>query len=641
MNKLRSLKNGVLLPTFLLCLAAWLAFAPPAQAQTALTGGLSGFVTDNSGAAVAGATVRVENRALSVKQETVTDADGRFVVLGLTPTTDYAVMIEANGFRSFSRGNIGVVSGETSSIDAQLEVAEVNEAVTVTGTEAQLSDSPEVSQILDQKQLQELPLQTRSVTRIALLNPQVRTLNSLGAEAFRSTRITINGRSFRETHYKLDGSTNFDALYNNAPLQAVSLSAVQEYKVLTNQYSAEHGGTGGGFIVTTTKSGTNEFRGEAFFFVRPSGIQARPPLADRRIPNQLFNPGGAVGGPIVRDKTFFFVNYEAGRQDRGSFVDRPAPTVFLSQSRNQLALAKIDHRFSDEHTATLRVNGNYSTTTNPNDGVGFLTTSAQPAQPSAAVNYISQSVGIQGADTITRGNFVNEFRVNYVNARPFASTPLTPSVVVIRQGISTEGNGSFSTARVENYQAAEQVSLQSGNHSFRFGGDFARQKVRDSIYDQFGTYRFDTSGALVDYTQLLGTANLRYGQTRVNGFVQDDWRINPRLTLNLGLRYDYQSIIDDYNNFGPRLGFALDVRGNGKTLIRGGAGVYYDQPFLHGFTQLYLLNAPSALRGRLTLRPGDAGFPTFPNSLDPSAPFPASRHNLILRGEDIRNPYST
>lgn len=119
--------------------------------------------------------------------------------------------------------------------------------------------------------------------------------------------------------------------------------------------------------------------------------------------------------------------------------------------------------------------------------------------------------------------------------------------------------------------------------------------------------------------------------------------MHPRLTLNLGLRYDYQSIIDDYNNFGPRLGFAFDVAGDGNTVVRGGAGVYYDQPFFHGFTQRYLQTAPTALTQTITLNPGDAGYPGFPNSLDPLTPFPTAPlapRELFLRGEGLRNPYT-
>lgn len=637
-------RRRLISPKFLLCLAICLLIGVSSVfAQTALTGGLHGIVTDSNGAAIPGAVVRLENNSLSIKQEATTDAGGSFVFLGLTPAADYTLQTTSNGFRSSAQSAVAVVSGETNAVDIKMEVANVAATVNVNAEEeAQLAESPEVSQVISTRQLRDIPLQSRNVTRTALLDPQVRTINSLGAESFRSTRIAINGRSFRETHYKLDGSTNFDALYNNAPLQGIALSAIQEFKVLTNQYSAEHGGTSGGFIITTTKSGTDKFHGEGFLFARPSGIQARPPLADRRIPNQYFQGGGAIGGPIVGGKTFFFANYEGTTQDRGAFVDRPVPLIFNATTRENIGLVKIDYRFSDTHTATFRINGNRSLITNPNDVVNSLTTSAQPAQPSTAQLSLAQAVGVQVSDTIVRGKFINEFRVSYVNSIPFSITPLTPSVVVIRNGISTEGKASYSSNRLQNYQAAEQVSYQTGKHSFRFGGDFARQRLHDLIFDQFGTYVFNTAGTLSQFRQRLGIADLRYGQTRINGFVQDDYRFNQRLTLNLGLRYDYQSIIKDYNNFGPRLGFALDVKGDGNTVVRGGAGIYYDQPFLHGFTQLHLLNAPTALTGMVTLAPGDPNFPTFPNSFDPRTPFPTNvRRDLIVRGDGIVNPYST
>lgn len=630
-------------PKFLLSSAIYLLIGVfSVFAQTALTGGLRGIVTDSNGAVLSGATVRLENKSLSIKQEATTDADGNFVFLGLTPATDYTLQTTSNGFRSSAQSAVAVVSGETNAVDIKMEVANVAATVNVNAEEeAQLAESPEVSQVISTRQLRDIPLQSRNVTRTALLDPQVRTINSLGAESFRSTRIAINGRSFRETHYKLDGSTNFDALYNNAPLQGIALSAIQEFKVLTNQYSAEHGGTSGGFIITTTKSGTDKFHGEGFLFVRPSGIQARPPLADRRVPNQYLQGGGAIGGPIVGGKTFFFADYEGTTQDRGAFVDRPVPLIFNATTRENIGLVKIDHRFSDTHTVTFRINGNRSMITNPNDVVNSLTTSAQPAQPSTAQSSLAQAVGVQVSDTIVRGKFVNELRVSYVNAIPYSIAPLTPSVVVIRNGISAEGNASYDSDRLQNYQAAEQISYQTGNHSFRFGGDFVRQRLHDLQYDQFGTYVFNTAGTLAQFRQQLGIADLRYGQTRINGFVQDDYRFNQRLTLNLGLRYDYQSIIKDYNNFGPRLGFALDVKGDGNTVVRGGAGVYYDQPFLHGFTQLHLLNSPTALTGMVTLSPGDPNFPTFPNSFDPRAPFPTNvRRDLIVRGDGIVNPYS-
>lgn len=626
----------------LLCIAASLLFlAASTSAQTAVTGGLRGSVTDTAGAAVSGATVQIENRVLALRQESVTNPDGQFTFLGLPPSEDYMMTISANGFYVFTRGGVAITTGETNAVDARLEVAPLNETITVTGAETQLSESAEVSQVIDEKQLNELPVYNRSLNRIALLNPHVRNTAGLGGDGLSATRLSINGRIFRETHYKLDGNNNFDALFNNAPLQTVSLSAVQEYKVLTNQYAAEHGGTTAGFLIATTKSGTNEFNGEGFFFGRPSGIQARPPLADRRIPNQLLQYGGSVGGAIVPDKTFFFFNYEGTRQSRGSFVERPRPATFVGELRENLGLVKIDHHFSDTHTAALRLNGSRNTNSNPNDRITFLAQSVQPIQPSAAVFSILQSVGVQLNDTYVRGNFINELRVSYTNAIPSSSIPVTPGLGIVRAGVSTEGNSTYSQVRLENSQIAEQMSLQLGRHSLKFGGDYTRQKLRDFSYQQFGTYNFDTAGAVTGFTQQLGTQALRYGQTRIDAFIQDDWRVSSRLTLNLGLRYDYQSIIDDYNNFGPRAGFAFDLTGDGNTVVRGGAGFYYDQPFFHGFTQRYLQNAPQSIFRTITLSADEAAA-FFPNSFDPNDTRAGvqSPRSLFLRGEDIRNPYT-
>ena len=639
-------------PRLLLCSAAYLVFAVSSIfAQTALTGGLRGIVTDANGAAIPSAVVRLENKSLSVKQETTTDANGRFVILNLVPATDYQMQVSANGFQLLSRNGVAIVSSETVAVDTQLEIATVAENVEVTGAEAQLTQSSEISQIIDEKKLNELPLYNRSLNRAGLLDSHVRNTQGLGSDASSGTRLSVNGRIFRETHYKLDGNANFDALFNNAPLQSISLSSVQEFKVLTNQYAAEHGGTTAGFLIATTKSGTNDFHGEAFFIGRPSGIQARPPLADRRIPNQLLQYGGTLGGAVLRDKTFFLVNYEGTRQDRASFINRPLPTTFLGKLRETLGLVKIDQHFTDQHTASVRFNFNRTTNTNANDRVTFLAQSSQPIQPSAAAFSETQALGVQISDNyVINSNFINEFRVSYTNSLPSNSSPVTPSVVVIRNGISTEGNSSYSNIRLQNTQVVDQMSLQVGRHSFKFGGDYTRQILHDVQFQQFGTYTFASNGAPVSFQQQLGVADLHYGQTRFATFFQDDWRASSRLTLNLGLRYDYQSIIDDYNNFGPRFGFAYDFGGKGDTVIRGGAGVYYDQPFLHGFTQRYLLNAPNGLTRQIRIVPNDPSgvpFPTFPFSFDPRTPFnsfpPAIqslRRNLFVRGEEIRNPYT-
>ena len=209
-------------------------FVSSIAAQTALTGGLRGNVTDANGAAVSGATVRLENKSLSVKQEVVTDADGRFTILRLVPDNNYEMQITANGFRSFVSGGVNVVSGETNVLDAALDIASVSETVNIDGTESQLEQTAEISQVVDAEKLAELPIYNRTIQRAALLDPHVRNTSPIGGDLSNSTRLSINGRIYRETHYELDGSNNTDFVFNNAPAQTVSISSIQEFKVLTN-----------------------------------------------------------------------------------------------------------------------------------------------------------------------------------------------------------------------------------------------------------------------------------------------------------------------------------------------------------------------------------------------------------------------
>lgn len=616
---------------------------PAVQAQTALTGAISGTVFDTKGAVVPRAEVSIKSDSLTARQVGNTDASGRFTLLGLTPSGDYVLSVTAQQFRTATLENVNVISEQTVGVNVTLEIAPVSGSVTVTGDSSPVEiTAPEVSQRVDQRRLTELPSNGRNLAKFALLDPHVRNTSGLGADGFQGTRLSFNGASFRNTRYKLDGNVNYDTEFNNAPLQTVSLSAVQEFKIVTNQFSAEYGGTSTGYIVTTTKSGTGEFHGEALFYGRPSGLQARPPLAGRHVPNELEQAGGSLGGPIVRDKTFFFANYEGSRVNRGAFIFSPTPQVFLGRDRDNLALLKLDQRFGDAHNLSVRGNFNKSTSTNPADRVaGFF-------QPSYAQNFLDQGAGVQLTDTATYHGYINELRANYVNALPGSTFPVVPSVGIVRPSYSTSGFSSVSSVRMEVYQLSDQVSTQIGRHSLKLGGEFIRRKVRDFSYDQFGSYRFAPGPPQpgehpLTFTQKFGGAFLTYGQTQWAGFIQDDWRITPKFTANLGLRYEYQSVTDAYHNFGPRLGFAYDLNGHGSTIIRGGAAIYYDQPFFHGLTQKYLLDGPRALAPSYTLAFGDPGFPVFPNSLSapPTIGLDTAPRTIDIRGKHLINPYTS
>ncbi|HEX8162659.1 MAG TPA: TonB-dependent receptor [Pyrinomonadaceae bacterium] len=646
-----------LAPRFILSFIALLLVPAPLFAQTTATVSVRGTISARSGGGrIAGARVVVRNPALDIERTTVADGEGNFSIKDLTPGEGYAIEASAEGFAPVKRKELRLAAGEPLVLGFELEVAGVEATADVVGApEAFATGAPEVSQLVGARQLTELPSNGRALNRFALLDPHVRNTGGLGSDGSTSQRLSINSGSYRQTYFKLDGSSNYDFVFANAPQQQVSPATVREFKVLTNQYSAEHGGSSTGLVSAVTRAGTQQFHGEGFFFARPSGPQAAPPVSDRHVPNELEQFGGSLGGPLFSSRATFFVNYERSRQNRGSFVQSPSPLAFTGHGRDQLGLARFDYQLGQKHSLALRANGNRSTNDNSNDRVSGFT------QPSAATLSRTQSAGAQLTDQTVWGSRVNEFRLSYVNSIPSATSPLGgPRVSVVRPDYSTEGGSSYSWVRTQTWQAADQLTLQHGPHALKLGGDFTRQRADDFSFTPLGEYRFvpvpraagqppAVPTVLSDYTQKFGTGFVRYGQTLASAFAQDDWRAAPRLTVNLGLRYDHQSVTDDRNNFAPRLGFAWDARGDGKTVIRGGAGVFYDQYYLY-ITRRFLLEGIDApvrtYRFDYARRGGAAqttpGAPAFPDALAalPAGAGEAVRDYVYLRPEKILNPYS-
>jgi len=597
---------------------------------------LTGVIrADRHAVTLAGARISVAGRT------ELSGVEGHYRIEGLPAGAALKVTVELAGFATVERDVTLTESGAV--LDFALPLAAVRDTVVVAdGLLSVRSDAPEKSQTVTAEQLRELPANGRRLMRFALLSPHVRQTTGLGADGNDSNRLSINASSYRHTAYLLDGTANYDWIYANGPQQTVSLSAVEQFKILSGQYAAEFGTSTAGVLTMVTKSGSNSHHGEAFGTLRPSGIQAQAPLAAAslpRTPNERTQWGASVGGAIRKEQTFYFLNYEGSHQERGAFIQSPQPSFFVGNLNEHYALARLDHRWNERQWLSWRTNGYLFNGNNLNDRVAGFN------QPSFGRETKTQSLGSQATMHSLVGPVFNELRLSFVTYVPDSAFPLQSSVGVNRPNYSVEGYSTNNWVHSQTYNIGDVGAVRKRRHEWKAGFDYLRQRVKDYSFTALGSYTFAAGTPAANpnplrFSQTFGAADFRYGQTVAAGFVQDDVHLLPRLTLNAGLRYEYQSITHDRNNFAPRLGLAWDVRGDSKTVVRAGAGMFYDQFYLYIYRRFYSLS-PFAPTATYTLAFGDPGFPVFPNSLaaPPAIGGPASR-DLYIPAAQLRNPYS-
>ena len=585
---------------------------------------------------------RVVLRAGGHEQVATSDSDGHYEFTALDAALSYSIVVEGEGLRSFSQRDISLHDGETV-VDANLQLADVHTTVLVTQGVINLeAASAEVSQDVDSTEVRDVPSVTRSAVKYALLDPHVRQPLGLGADYQDANRLSINAASYRHTSYMLDGTTNYDWVYANNPQATVAPASVDEVRVLSGNYSAQYGNSTNGIIAITTPSGSDAYHGDFFSYIRPSGIQALPALATFHIPNQRLDWGALMGGPLVKGRTYFFASYERVQQDRGAFITSPAPGFFDGRSNEYSGLLRLDHNLTNKNTLTGRLNGWHYATNNANDRVSGI------SNPTFGRTARIQSWGGQVSDQSVIGNMVNVARFAYTNYVPDSATPLDATPAVVVPNYLQAGYSTYSWVHAQTETAGDMLAFRHGRHSLKFGGEFVHLHVKDYAYTPYGTYSFHTAADFAalnayQYTQTYGTAFVRYGQNELSAYLQDDVHLTPRLTANLGVRYEFQSITDSHHNFGPRLGLAWDATGDGKTIIRAGGGIFFDQYYMY-------LN-----RRFITLGPNSPQFnytwdcttvpnpcPTYPNSVasptgGTQSPFVSY---LYIPADRLLNPYS-
>ncbi|MGD8329744.1 MAG: TonB-dependent receptor, partial [Acidobacteriota bacterium] len=611
----------------LLAVAAFvLALTAPAEAQGFARASLRGEVTDPDGAALPGVTVAVRNEGSGYNRQTVTGVNGSYDFNGLTPGT-YTVTFTLQGFNTQQREGVTLSVGSELELNMTMSLGGVEETVTVMAeTPLVETTSKEVGGQITEEEFNTLPSQNRSFVMFGRLLPGVNA--SPDTESTASDSLYINGQDDNNNSFNVDGANNDDdAIGARAGAQTrTALDAIQELQILTSQFDAEFGRTQGGVINAVTKSGANDFHGSGFLYLQSAAWNAENFFTAR---NNLPQPdadyssiGGTIGGPIVRDKAHFFVSFERDKPNEGvsnNFGTRP-DLNFSTTEDNLLrnVLFKVDWQTTTNNKVSVRYLQEYSPQFN--QIIGSQTTLEAAREEDDTDRNVIGSV-----DTVFNDTTFNNFRLSWTQedvafANPCFNT--TGADYAAQQACDVfqdhpgwnGGTNTVAQDRVNNsVQLDDTVSLyvpeMYGDHDFRIGMNYSYRTVKfNNNGAANGIFAFPTDADFnpSDPATYPDVFNFRaFGPSTSVGvpgnevfglFIQDDWQVVPSLTLNLGLRYDWESIVADGNNIAPRLGFAWDVTDDGRTVIRGGYGRFYERLQVGTFNN-FILDAPDVTQG--------------------------------------------
>jgi hypothetical protein len=715
-------------------LASLFLLLAPVHAQLQ-SGNISGIVTDPQDAVISGVAIEVRNVNTNATFRTATNERGYYVAPVL-PIGEYQVTAQIQGFKRGVRSGIGLQVNQNAQIDFRLEVGQVADSVEVT-SEAPLVDtgSATLGTVIENRRVRDLPLNGRNALALALLNPGVisnagPTNSGFGDRGVQLSAISVNGSPSSMVNQTLDGNNNTLSYVGEIGIPP-AVDSVEEFKVQSGAMSAEFGFTAGGAVNLVTKSGTNQIHGTAYEFLRNDKLDARNTFAPVRLPLRYNQFGASAGGPIIKDKTFAFVNWEEYRLRRsspriqtvpiaawrqGNFSDlrnangvftpiydpatvRPNPNgagqirdvfagnivpaarfdsitpkilafwpdpnrtpvnAFTNANNFQDAAltvvnwtqwnGRLDHRFNDKNNMFFR----YTSSQHSPRGNSIFT---DPTVGQDRVDdQLNRNVMISDTHTFSP-SLINNLRVGVMRQiftfrainggqgwpRKLGLPEIVPNdqFPQIDFGFGAIGGQAYGTRGSLNWDIQNMITKIAGNHTLKigynhrilYGGNqqgsalsgffnFAGLTTNPQLPANTGSNMAqfllgDVSTAGID--RILGNSN--HGMA-ISAFLQDDWKVSRRLTLNLGLRYDWQQIpyernngiIDfdlngrvpgtpfvgttifagldgqprafrntDANDFGPRFGFAYDVFGNGKTVVRGGYGIYYPSIFFRNF----------------------------------------------------------
>jgi len=663
------------------------------------TGSITGIVQDESGAAIANATVTVTNVGTNESRTVQTNADGFYEVPSLS-TGIYKIVSTASGFQETTVSDARIAVGGKLRVDVQMGVGQVSAVVEVANQTPTDTETSTVGDTITAARIADSPINGRDFTGLLATIPgSVQSTNQFQTSingipsTFGGVSVLVDG--IDAGRVDLNGTSNVLGRIESR-VNRVSLDSIQEIQVVEQNYSAQYGQALGAVINPITKSGTNQFHGGAFEFFRNDALDANDPfnnaLGFEKFSLRLNQFGGNLSGPIVKDKLFFFTNYEGVRQTRGTlfrsyvpvaafrptFLPSLAPALavlplpntnnflpgnsnfaeFRTQRNGKLredtGSVKLDYNYSDRSQFSARYNINDSDTTTP---YGVATDQIADGTLRVQLFKLSNNYTISS-------NSVNEFAfgINRNVTNPAAGTSTLPifNFLFADASIAGVGPAQFNQYRQGMvYQFLDTLSFVRGKHSLKAGTDIRLNRRDASSQTQytlffFGANDFASGGSVIG--QSSGNPLLSYANENYSFFAQDDWKAHPRLTLNLGLRYEISSVSRekngllqnfdvatktfspvgakihdaDTNNFGPRIGFAFDMFGNQKTVLRGGYGIFYNQELPASFGSPQANSFPQS----------QIFFPSFPIvPAEFTAPTLADR-SLYTIDRQLRTPYA-
>jgi len=618
-------KKGWLRPVWLFCLFLALASGLNLLSQTTLVT-VEGIIADEQGNALPGAAINLKNMDTGYLYSASSRADGRYIISGIQPGR-YEIEVSLAGFQTQKRQGLVLNVGARISLDFTLTAAALQEEVVVVAPTPMVEvTKSDVSKVIDRTKIEELPLLDRNFGSLAIMKPGVQESRS-NAQPGGSEEIIV------------DGVSN-EWVGRNTQRTNIPADAIEEFRIMTNQFQAEYGNTSGMVWTAITRSGTNEFRGRLSFFYRdetfddvnyfvnhatyqgpelPKDQYEKPPYS-----HYLF--GGFLGGPIKKDKAHFFVSYEGLRHTEYETITSPLvpkETVDVTNDYNQV-LAKFNYQLNEKNLFSLRYTLNKQD--QKNQGVGGLFTKERAYDYLVTIHELQANWTFYPAD-----NAMNELRFLFSDDLIHLPAHYPDTYTVDRpSGYFGKYTSIPQRHKEKRLQLADNYSFFLGKHTIKLGVDYSRISVAGYV-DQyipgyfifttdkpFNAADFSTYPLMFIYNK--GVRDFDYPYTEAAVFAQDSWKVHRRLTLNLGLRWNYYFCKDidinhsDWRHFNPRFGFSWDPVGDGRTVVRGGVGTFSQNPQLN-------IGLIAGLMAAMDIR--TIIFPNYPDPFKPNPFFPS------------------